>query len=312
MPAWTPSDLPTLTGKTAVVTGANSGLGLATTRELARKGATVIMACRNHAKAEAAADRLRRELATDDIHVESMDLADLDTIAAGAARIADAHPKIDILCNNAGVMALPLRRTAQGLEMQIGTNHFGHFALTGHLLPQLQAAPAARIVNTASLAHTWTRGMDFGDLNWEHRRYRKWEAYGQSKLANLLFTFELHRRLRPSGSPLASLAAHPGYAATHLQAAGPEMEGSRLALAAMQLGNGLLAQSADQGAEPILFAAAMATAQGGEYYGPDGWRQLRGHPRRVRARKTAYDTDAGAQLWELSESMTDVRFLSSD
>lgn len=311
MTHWTPADLPDLNGKTAIVTGANSGLGLVTTREFARKGALVIMACRNPGKANAAAEQVRSAVPAARLQVEALDLADLRSVSGFAQRVAATQPRIDILCNNAGVMALPLRRTAQGMEMQIGTNHFGHFALTGQLLPLLEAAGSARIVNTASLAHTWTRGMDFGDLNWEHRRYRKWDAYGKSKLANLLFTFELARRLRASGSTVAALAAHPGYASTHLQAAGPEMAGSQLSLAVMNLGNRLLAQSADQGAEPILYAAAMPTAQSGEYYGPDGFRQLRGHPRRVRARKAAYDTEASAQLWELSESLTDVPFLSS-
>ncbi len=311
MSHWTPADLPALNGKTAIVTGANSGLGLAVTRELARKGAHVIMACRNAEKAHAAAHAIKQDLPTAEITVEALDLADLHSVKSFAERMQKALPILDLLCNNAGVMALPLRRTVQGFEMQIGTNHFGHFALTGHLLPLLEAAPEARIVNTASLAHTWTAGMDFGDLNWEHKRYKKWDAYGKSKLANLLFTFELDRRLGESGSQVMAIAAHPGYAATHLQAAGPEMAGSRLGLGLMQIGNALLAQPAEQGAEPLLYAAAMPDVQGGDYYGPDGFRQMRGHPRKVRARKAAYSPTAGRELWDLSEALTQVHYLST-
>ncbi len=309
MSHWTPADLPPLNGKTAIVTGANSGLGLATTRELARKGAHVIMACRSAEKAHAAANSIRQEIPNAELTVDALDLADLHSVASFAKRMQSTLSVVDILCNNAGVMALPLRRTKQGFEMQIGTNHFGHFALTGQLLPLLEAAPAARIVNTASMAHTWTSGMDFGDLNWEHKRYRKWDAYGKSKLANLLFTFELDRRLSEAGSSVIALAAHPGYAATHLQAAGPEMEGSRIGQLVMNLGNGLLAQPSEQGAEPILYAAAMPDVQGGDYYGPDGFQQMRGHPRKVRARKTAYSTEAATQLWELSTALTEVDYL---
>lgn len=310
MSHWTPADLPSLDGKTIIVTGANSGLGLVATREFARKGAKVIMACRSADKAQAAAQTVRDAVPQANILVESLDLADLHSVESFAQRMQDKQTPIDILCNNAGVMALPLRRTAQGFEMQIGTNHFGHFALTGHMLPLLETAPQARIVNTASLAHTWTRGMDFGDLNWEHKRYRKWDAYGKSKLANLLFTFELERRLREQNSSVMAVAAHPGYASTHLQAAGPEMQGSALGQGLMRIGNALLAQPADQGAEPVLYAAAMAGVQGGEYYGPDGYRQMRGHPRKVRAHRKAYATDTAEELWELSEALTQVHYLS--
>lgn len=310
MTQWTPSEVPPLQGKTAIVTGANSGLGLVTARELARKGAQVVMACRNISKAENAAADIREHIPTADLEVRGLDLADLESIENFASTFADEHEKLDILCNNAGVMALPLRRTTQGFEMQIGTNHLGHFALTGHLLNTLEAADHARVVNTASMAHRWTRGMDFGDMNWEHKRYRKWDAYGKSKLANLLFTFEMQRRLATQNCSTIAVAAHPGYSATHLQTAGPEMEGSALGQALMSISNALLGQSADQGAEPILYAAAMTGVRGGEYYGPDGFRELRGHPKRVRANRAANNQQAAKDLWALSETLTGVKYLS--
>lgn len=311
MSHWTPNDLPSLKGKTAIVTGANSGLGLVTARELARKGALVVMACRNMTKGEAAAADIREQIPSAELQVRALDLADLDSVENFAKLFLDEHDALHILCNNAGVMALPLCRTAQGFEMQIGTNHLGHFALTGRLMPLLQSTADARIVNTASMAHRWTRSMDFGDMNWEHKRYQKWDAYGKSKLANLLFTYELDRRLKAGQSNIRSLAAHPGYSATHLQAAGPEMSGSLLGQGVMAVGNALLGQPAEQGAEPIIYAAAMPDAQSGEYYGPDGFRELRGHPRKVKARRAAYDKQTANTLWEMSEALTEVRYLSA-
>ncbi len=309
MAHWSPQDLPRLDNRCAIVTGANSGLGYYTARALAAAGAEVILACRNAERGEAARAKLAAELPQARLQLQTLDLADLDSVAAFAQSIAAEREAIDILCNNAGVMALPLRRTAQGFEMQIGTNHLGHFALTGRLLPLLNAAPAGRIVNTASLAHRMTRGMDLDDLNWKHKRYARWDAYGKSKLANLLFTFELERRLRSHGQTAIAVAAHPGYAATHLQAAGPEMSGSRLSLLAMNAANAIFAQSAEQGAEPQIYAAAMPEVRGGDYWGPDGLRELRGHPRRVRGRRAAYDTDVSARLWDVSESLTGVAYL---
>lgn len=310
MSHWTPARLPSLAGKTAIVTGANSGLGLVTARELARKGATVVMACRNMDKGTSAAEAILAQLPSADLRVRALDLADLGSVENFAGVFAEEHNALHMLCNNAGVMALPLCRTAQGFEMQIGTNHLGHFALTGRLLPLLQATPGSRIVNTASMAHRWTRSMDFGDLNWEHKRYQKWDAYGKSKLANLLFTFELDRRLQAAHLDITAAAAHPGYSATHLQAAGPEMSGSIIGQGVMAIGNALLGQPADQGAEPIIYAAAMPDVQGGEYYGPDGFRELRGHPCKVRARRAAYDKQTAHALWEMSEALTDVRYLA--
>ncbi|MEN8719202.1 MAG: oxidoreductase, partial [Oceanococcaceae bacterium] len=206
---WTPADMPSLAGKRALVTGANSGLGLYTTQGLAAAGASVIMACRNPAKAEAALATVKAAVPAADVELMTLDLADLASVRAFAEAVAAAHPVVDLLVNNAGVMAVPFQKTKDGFEMQIGTNHFGHFALTGLLLPQLQAAPAARVVSVASMAHRWTRRMNLDDPNFQNSRYNKWDAYGKSKLANLLFMFELNRKLQAAGAPITSVAAHP-------------------------------------------------------------------------------------------------------
>src|SRR5579863_6470427 len=240
--AWTVSQIPALTGKIAVVTGANSGLGLETAAGLAGAGATVVMACRNAEKAAPALAEVRKRAPNARVETMTLDLADLGSVRSFAKAFAAKHPRLDILCNNAGVMALPLARTREGFEMQIGTNHLGHFALTGLLLDRLAAAPAARGVNVASLAHRWTPGMDLDDLNWERKPYKKWDAYGKSKLANLLFTFELERRLKQSGARILAAAAHPGYSSTNLQFVGPQQENSALGKLAMHAANAVFGQ----------------------------------------------------------------------
>ncbi|MFP5305026.1 MAG: oxidoreductase, partial [Gammaproteobacteria bacterium] len=281
---WTAADIPPQHGRRFVVTGANSGLGLDTCIALAAAGATVIMACRNPEKAAAAAAELRRRVPSAQPEPMALDLADLASVRSFAAELSARYDRLDVLINNAGVMAIPLQRTRDGFEMQIGTNHFGHFALTGLLFGLLQATAGARIVNVASLAHRWTRGLDLGDPGFERRRYNKWDAYGKSKLANLLFTFELDRRLRAAHSGVAAVAAHPGYAATNLQFVGPEQEGSALGRALMRFGNALFAQPASMGALPTLYAATAADVHGGDFIGPGGWQQMRGYPRKVGCR----------------------------
>jgi NAD(P)-dependent dehydrogenase (short-subunit alcohol dehydrogenase family) len=310
---WNAADLGDQTGKTVLVTGANSGLGLSSAKALAAAGARVLMACRDRERAE----RARREVETaarvehDGTppaapEVVALDLADLASVAACAKEVAARVERLDVLLNNAGVMAIPLRRTAQGHEAQFGTNHLGHFALTAGLLERLLAAPAPRVVTTSSFMHHLGR-MRWDDVDW-HRGYRKWEAYGQSKLANLMFTFELDRRARAAGTSLVAAAAHPGYASTHLQRRGPEMSGSRVMAVAMRIGNGIAAQSADGGALPQLYAAVAPGVSGGDYVGPGGPFELRGSPKNVRASKRAYRTDDAARLWAMSEEMTGVRF----
>lgn len=297
---WTAADIPDQHGRVAVVTGANSGLGLVTSRELARAGASVIMACRNMEKGQAAADQVRATASGGEVRLEQLDLADLSSVEAFAER-ASGRP-IDLLINNAGLMAPPRRLTADGFESQIGTNHLGHFALTGRLLPALLAAQEPRVVTVSSHAHRTGR-ISFSDLQGE-RRYIRWLAYGQSKLANLMFCFELQRRSTEAGSVLRSMAAHPGYSRTNLQFAAPPV----YERAVMAVTNVLVGQSADKGALPSLYAATFADLPGGSFVGPDGPFESRGHPRLVTAASKAYDEKIWARLWEVSEELTGVRY----
>jgi len=235
-----------------------------------------------------------------------LDLADLASVTAFADAFRKEHRALHLLVNNAGVMAIPLRRTADGFEMQLGTNHLGHFALTGLLLDRLLAAPDARVVNVSSSAHRIGR-IDFDDLQSE-RSYGPWRAYGQSKLANLLFTFELQRRLARRGARALAAAAHPGYAATQLQEVGPRARNAAFMTWAVGLGNRLIAQDAATGALPSLHAATAPDVRGGEFFGPDSWFEMRGHPRRVGASARARDEAAADRLWTVSEQLTGVRY----
>jgi NAD(P)-dependent dehydrogenase (short-subunit alcohol dehydrogenase family) len=287
---WSPEKLPSLDGRTAIVTGSNSGIGLAAARELARAGMRVVMAVRNTEKGEAAASGLEGT-----VEVRELDLADLSSVREFASGF---DGDVDLLINNAGVMAVPESRTADGFEMQIGTNHLGHFALTNLLLPQVRD----RVVTIASGAHRMGK-IDLDDLNWENRRYDRWRAYGQSKLANLLFTLELQRRLGEAGSDVIAVAAHPGWSATNLQS----HTGSRLQSTVMAVGNKLWAQSDEAGAWPTLYAATQDVA-GGAYVGPDGFQEMRGHPTLVSRSGRASDEQIARKLWELSERLTGVTF----
>jgi NAD(P)-dependent dehydrogenase (short-subunit alcohol dehydrogenase family) len=306
MSRWSTHDIPPQTGRTAIVTGANSGLGYVTARELARAGARVVMGCRDAARGEQARERLLQQAPGAQVEVRPLDLASLDSIRAFADRAHADFPALDLLVNNAGVMAIPRQLTADGFERQLGTNHLGHFALTGLLLPSLVGRAGSRVVTVSSSAHKPGR-IDFDDLMSE-RSYGKWSAYSQSKLANLLFAFELQRRLEAAGMPTISVAAHPGYAATNLQQVGPSMQGSRLGGLLMSLGNRLFAQSDEMGALPQLYAATAPDVRGGEYFGPDGIGESRGHPKRVDSTKASKDTATAARLWEASEDLTGVRY----
>jgi NAD(P)-dependent dehydrogenase (short-subunit alcohol dehydrogenase family) len=304
MPGWKLADLPSLAGRTAVVTGANSGLGFVTSRYLASAGARVIMACRNAERAAAALDRLLALEPDVDVEVRSLDLSDLASVRTFADGVAEP---LHLLINNAGLMAIPYQRTADGFEMQLGTNHLGHFALTGRLLPNLLAQSQPRVVTVSSDAHRIGR-IAFDDLQSE-RRYQKWRAYGQSKLANLLFARELSRRASLAGRDLLSVAAHPGYAATNLQTAGPAMSGSRLGVLGMRVSNAILGQPDVQGAVPTLFGAAGPGLRGGEYLGPDGPFAIRGSGAKVLTpSKAAQDEDTARRLWEVSEQLTGLRY----
>jgi NAD(P)-dependent dehydrogenase (short-subunit alcohol dehydrogenase family) len=287
---WTAADLPDLGGWTTVVTGANSGIGLVSARELARVGAHVVLAVRDQERGRTAAASI-----TGSTEVRQLDLADLASVRA-FAREWDGD--LDVLINNAGVMATPQRRTVDGFEMQFATNHLGHFALTNLLLPYI----TDRVVTVASSAHRMGR-IVVDDLNWERRYYRAWAAYGQSKLANLLFTLELQRRLAAAGSSVRAYAAHPGYAATNLQS----HTGNPISSMIMTAANRLVAQSDAQGALPTLFAATQALP-GGSYVGPDGFHETRGHPTLVGRSAAATDLDTAAALWTASEELTDTTF----
>jgi len=302
MARWTAADIPDQSGRVAVVTGANSGLGLIDARELARAGARVVMACRSLDRAQAAAARIRESVPGAQVAVAQLDLAALDSVRAFAARIAAEHDRLDLLINNAGIMAAPRRLTADGFESQLATNHLGHFALTGLLLSRLLAAPAPRVVTESSHMHRIGR-IDFSDLQGE-RRYSRWLAYAQSKLANLMFAFELQRRASEAGTPLRSMAAHPGYSRTNLQFAAPPRHERPI----LAVGNALFGQSADMGALPTLYAATVADLPGGSYVGPGRVLEQRGHPKVVRAAASAYRQDDWRRLWEVSEELTGVRY----
>ena len=305
-PKWDTDAIPDLAGTTVLVTGANSGLGLCSALALAGHGARVFLGCRSPERGQAALDQVASEASGAAPELLALDLADLASVERAAAELAERTPRLDVLMNNAGVMALPLTRTADGFEAQFGTNHLGHFALTGRVLPLLDAAPAPRVVTTSSLMHRIGK-MRWDDLDWG-TGYRKWPAYGQSKLANLLFAFELDRRAREHGSSLVSVAAHPGYASTHLQAAGPEMQGSALMVRLTDLANRAVAQPAAMGALPQLYGATAPGVAGGQYFGPDGLFEQHGHPKEVRGSSAAYKTEEARRLWERSEELTGVTY----
>jgi len=288
--AWTAADLPDMTGRVVVVTGANSGLGAITAGELARVGARVVLAVRDPVRGEAAAAMMRGST-----EVRQLDLADLSSVRAFAG--AWEGP-LDILVNNAGVMAVPERRTADGFEMQIGTNHFGPFALTNLLLPHV----TDRVVTVASNAHRMASGINFDDLNSEGS-YSRWRAYGQSKLANLLFTLELQRRLDAASSGVSAHAAHPGYASTNLQG----HTTNKIEKVMMAVGNRLVAQRDAMGALPTLYAATQSLP-GGSYTGPAGFKEWRGHPAPASRSAAASDGEGARRLWEISETLTGATF----
>ena len=287
MTDWTAADLPSFAGRTVIITGANSGLGAVTARELAGRGATIIMAVRTTSKGEAAARQM-----TGDIEVRQLDLQDLSSVRA----FADGVDKVDVLINNAGIMAAPFALTADGFESQIGTNHLGHFALTNLLLPKL----TDRVVSVSSMAH-WPGRIDLDDLNWKNRRYSPWLAYSQSKLANLLFTSELQRRLDSAGSPLRAVAAHPGYSHTSLQGA----SGRKLGDAVVSAATRVVATDADYGARQTLYAASQ-DLPGDTFVGPRFGYLGRTQP--VGRSRRAQDAATATALWELSEQLTNAKF----
>jgi len=300
MATWAVEDMPEQTGRTVLVTGANSGLGLRSAEALASRGALVLMGCRNHERAAVALEAVENAAADAPPEVVPLDLADLDDVRGCAERLVRELDHLDVLMNNAGVMAIPHRRTSQGFEMQFGTNHLGHFALTGLLLPLLGRADAPRVVSVSSIVHRAAR-IRFED--WEKTGYSRWFPYIQSKLANLLFTRDLQRRAATAGWGLLAVAAHPGYAATNLSSGLPTAYrlGARLS-------DRLFAQPDRMGVLPQLYAATMPDVGPDDYWGPDGFMERRGSPKRVGRSAAARDDDAARRLWELSERLTGITY----
>ena len=309
MAGWTTGDIPDQSGRTALVTGGNSGLGYQTVLELARKGARVLLAARDRARGVAALERLAAEAPESHAELAQLDLADLASVERFSTAFLASGQVLDVLVNNAGVMAIPHRElTAQGYERQFGTNHLGHFALTGRLLPALARQPGSRVVTVSSNRHKSAKSIDFDDLEAEHG-YRPWGAYDQSKLANAMFVLELDRRLRAAGLDIVSAGAHPGFAHTNLQVSGPRSGGTSLVARGMGLATRLFAQPARDGALPTLYAATAADVHGGDYFGPDGPGEMRGrHPKLVQFSAAAHDQAAAARLWAVSEELTSVTF----
>ena len=303
---WTKADIPDQSGRTALITGANSGIGYEAALALVQKGANVVLACRSTTKAEDAAGKIEATNPSGSTEVLKMDLADLDSVGRAAQDFIEAHDRLDMLINNAGLMATPDSRTAQGFEMQFGVNHLGHFALTGHLLDLIRASGRSRVVSVSSQGHRPGR-INFDDLNSE-QRYSPWKAYFQSKLANLLFMRELQRRLDAAASEAIAVAAHPGVSKTNL---GNESAGGIVA-ATMRITRpafeAAFAQNAAMGALPTLRAATETDVRGGDYFGPDGMGQQKGHPVKVGMSGRARDAAAARRLWEISESLTGVTF----
>ena len=293
---WTTKDMPDMQGKTVLITGANSGIGYEAARALAAKNAQVVMACRNQEKAQQARQQILTETPAASVDLMQLDLSDMAQVRAFASDFLEHYPQLQVLINNAGVMAIPYRHTADGFEMQLGTNHLGHFLLTGLLYARLQDTPNSRMVTVSSYAHYMGR-INFQDLQSEGS-YQKWLAYGQSKLANLLFAKELQRRSAEAGGNPISIAVHPGYAATNLQRSSWFF--SRV--------NNIVAQSAAMGALPTLYAASSPEIHGGEYVGPDGFLAQRGYPHLARTSKAAQDQATARRLWDVSEELTGVKF----
>ena len=302
MSAWTAEQIPDQTGRLAVVTGGSSGLGLITARELARKGARVVLAVRTTSKGESVAQEIRSASPDAQVEVRELDLASLASVRAFAEKLNAEEPVLDLLVNNAGIMMTPAQKTADGFEMQLGTNHLGHFALTGLLLDALGKSSDPRVVTVSSIEHK-PGHIRFDDLNSE-RGYAPRKAYQQSKMANAVFAIEFDRRLRAAGSPILSVMAHPGYSATNLQSTGP----TGAAAFVMKISNAVVAQKPERGALPQLYAATAPGVEGGQFFGPSGFQEMRGDVTEVEAVPEAHDPEIGRRLWAVSEELTGVSF----
>jgi NAD(P)-dependent dehydrogenase (short-subunit alcohol dehydrogenase family) len=302
---WNAEDMDYLGGQTVIVTGANSGLGFSATKILAENGAKVVMACRSMDKAKDAKEEIIEEIDGADLEVMDLDLSSLESVESFAEQFREECDSLDILCNNAGLMALPRRETGDGFEMQLGVNHLGHFALTAHLM-DIVVDSSGRIVNQSSMAHE-DGEIDFDDLMGEED-YSKWGAYGQSKLANLLFTYELDRRLKEKDIDVESVGCHPGVSDTNLFKIGPKMEHSKLKLYLGKIFSKIWGQSPDKGCLPMVYAATSEEIEGGEYIGPDGFKTMRGYPEKQESSKASHNEEDAKKLWERSEELTGTEF----
>ena len=294
---WDANDIPDQKGRITIVTGSSSGIGLEAARVLASKNVTAVIAVRNLEKGSHAADKIRVLHKNADVHVMELDLANLDSVHAFTKVFKEKYNKLDLLINNAGVMIPPYSKTKDGFELQFGTNHLGHFALTGLLIDLLKKTEGSRIINVSSAAHKYGN-LDFNDLNWEKRIYKAWRAYGDSKISNLYFTYELKRKLEKENSKIKVTAAHPGWTATDLQRHSSIFE----------FMNGFFAMKTWQGALPTLRAATDETAESGDYFGPNGWQEWRGYPQKVESNALSHDKTIAAKLWEVSEGLTGIKF----
>lgn len=294
---WNAENIPDQKEKVIIVTGSSSGIGFEAARVLASKNATVIIAVRNLEKGKNALNKIKAQYKNSDVQVMELDLANLKSIRSFVNAFKIKYDKLDLLINNAGVMIPPYGKTEDGFELQFGTNHLGHFALTGLLIDLLKNTKDSRIVNVASNAHKYGN-LNFADLNWEKRKYKAWRAYGDSKISNLYFTYELQRRLSNSKTNVKVIAAHPGWTATDLQ------RHSKLFV----LMNGFFAMKTWQGALPTLRAATDGAAHSGDYFGPDGWQEWRGYPTKVESNKLSHDKNIAAKLWEVSENLTGIKY----
>ncbi|MFH2030548.1 MAG: oxidoreductase [Bacteroidota bacterium] len=294
---WTAEDIQDQKGRVVIVTGSSSGIGYEAARVLANKNATIIIAVRNMEKGKAAANRIKKQNSSADLLIMELDLANLKSVKTFAEKFNSEFERLDLLINNAGVMMPPYTKTVDGFELQFGTNHLGHFALTSLLFERLNSTPDSRIVTVSSMAHKYA-DFDFSDLNWEKRKYKKMGSYGASKISNLFFTYELKDWLHKSGSKVKATAAHPGWTATDLQRHSGLFE----------FMNGIFAQSVEMGALPTLRAAADESAESGDYFGPSGWHQWKGFPKKVESNKFSHDKNAAQKLWEISENMTGIKF----
>jgi NAD(P)-dependent dehydrogenase (short-subunit alcohol dehydrogenase family) len=292
---WTAENIPSQKGKVVIVTGSSSGIGYEAARVIANKGADVIIAVRSEGKGEKAIEKIKAQNPDAKVRLMLLDLADLQSVAAFINKFKSEYTKLDILINNAGVMMPPYSKTKDGFERQFGTNHLGHFALTGQLLDILKNTPNSRVVNVSSGAHNFGN-IDFDDLNWENRNYKTARAYGDSKIANLYFTYELSNRI--NGTDMIVSAAHPGWTATELQ------RHSGIA----SIGNKFFAMPIEQGALPTLRAATDELVKSGDYYGPDGWREMRGYPVKVQSNELSHNLEIAKRLWNVSEELTDIRY----